>query len=124
MAAVTTTDDPVDDLRRMAAAYRANALENRHLYGVMFGSTSVAGFPREDSEVSHQAFEQLVAGVARAMDAGALRADEPAVVAAQFWSALHGFVMLELTGFAGVVERPEEQVLWPMLTHLLEGLAS
>lgn len=121
---VDETDDTVDDLRRMAVAYRVNALENRHLYGVMFGSTSIQGFPHEDSEVAHQAFEQIVAGIRRAMDAGALRPGPPDVVAAQFWSALHGFVMLELSGFAAVVDHPVEQVLWPMLGHLLDALSA
>ena len=41
--AVATTADPLDDLRRMAVAYRDNALENRHLYGVMFGAVHVGG---------------------------------------------------------------------------------
>src|SRR5688500_17244422 len=36
--AVGTSEDALADLRRMAGAYRDNALENRHLYGVMFGA--------------------------------------------------------------------------------------
>src|SRR5687768_8918873 len=73
--AVRVTDDTLADLQRMAGAYRDNALENRHLYGVMFGAISVRalGGNGPDAEVSHAAFAQLVAGVARAMAAGALR---------------------------------------------------
>src|SRR5688572_3785779 len=82
--AVGATDDPLADLQRMAAAYRDNALENRHLYAVMFGAVSVRGLggAGPDLEVCDAAFAQLVAGVARAMDAGALRAGDPAAVAA------------------------------------------
>jgi AcrR family transcriptional regulator len=123
--AVGATDDPLADLQRMAAAYRDNALENRHLYAVMFGAVSVRGLggAGPDLEVCDAAFAQLVAGVARAMDAGALRAGDPAAVAAQFWSALHGYVMLELAGMDQVVVDPEHTVLWQMLGNLLTALA-
>ena len=123
--AVGVTDEPLADLRRMAAAYRDNALENRHLFAVMFGAVSVRGLggAGPDLEVCDAAFAQLVAGVARAMDAGALRAGDPAAVAAQFWSALHGYVMLELAGMDQVVVDPEHTVLWQMLGNLLAALA-
>jgi len=123
--AVGVTDDPIDDLLRSAAAYRDNALENRHLYGVMFGATSVGGLGGDgaDAEVSSAAFEQLVAGVRRAMAAGALRDGDAGAVAAQFWSALHGYVMLELAGMDQVVTDPEHTVLWAMLSNLLSALA-
>lgn len=123
--AVGVTDDPLTDLQRMAGAYRDNALENPHLYAVMFGAVSVRalGGNGPDLEVCDAAFAQLVAGVARAMDAGALRAGDPAAVAAQFWSALHGYVMLELAGMDQVVEDPEHSVLWQMLSNLLSALS-
>lgn len=123
--AVGTSGDPLGDLRRMAQAYRDNALENRHLYGVMFGAVRVGAFHGRgaDPEVSAAAFDQIVSGIARAMDAGALRAGDPRAVAAQFWSALHGYVMLELAGMHRVVEDSEHTVLWPMLRHLLDALA-
>ena len=123
--AVGVTDDPIDDLLRSAAAYRDNALENRHLYGVMFGAISVGGLGADgaDAEVSSAAFEQLVAGVRRAMAAGALRDGDAGAVAAQFWSALHGYVMLELAGMDQVVTDPEHTVLWAMLANLLSALA-
>jgi AcrR family transcriptional regulator len=122
--AVDTTDDTLADLRRMAGAYRENALANPHLYAVMFGAISLRGFGGSgpDREVSGAAFQQLVAGVARAMAAGVLRDDDPAAVAAQFWSALHGYVMLELAGLDQVVEDPTHAVLWTMLANLLSAL--
>ncbi|KRF34761.1 TetR/AcrR family transcriptional regulator [Nocardioides sp. Soil805] len=123
--AVGRTEDPLADLRRMAGAYRDNALENRHLFGVMFGAISLGGFHGRgaDPEVAAAAFEQIVAGVARAMDAGVLLPGDPRAVAAQFWSALHGYVMLELAGMDRVVDDSERTVLWPMLAHLLAALA-
>ncbi len=122
---VGVTDDKLADLRNMAGAYRDNALENRHLYGVMFGAISLSGFGGQgpDLEVCDASFDQLVAGVARAMEAGVLREGDPAAIAAQFWSALHGYVMLELAGMDQVVEDPEHTVLWQMLGNLLSALA-
>ncbi len=122
--AVEPTDDALENLTRTAQAYRANALENPHLYAVMFGSASLGGYALSDEEkdVGLAAFGQLVAAVDRAMGAGVLRRDDPASVAGQLWIALHGYVMLELAGFHEVVEDPEHQLLWPMLGHLLAGL--
>ncbi len=119
------SDDTIADLRRSAAAYRENALENPHLFGVMFGAISTVGLHGQgpDQEVALAAFDQIAALIERAMDAGTLMADDPRQVAAQFWSALHGYVMLELSGIVRIVDDPEHSVLWPMLAHLLQGLA-
>ena len=125
VAAVEPSDDVLDDLLRVAQAYRANALEHPHVYGVMFGSASLGGYRLHDDElaVGLDAFGQLVDVTRRAMAAGALRKDDPAAVAGQLWSALHGYVMLELSGFNAVVDDPEGQLLWPMLGHLVQGLS-
>ena len=126
VGAVPTTDDELADLRALAAAYLANARENPHLYAVMFGSASLGGYRLHDDEraVGLVAFGQLVAGIARAMDAGRLRAGDPAAAAAQVWTALHGYVMIELAGFHHVVPEPEHDLLWPMLENLIGALAA
>lgn len=124
VAEVEPSDDPTGDLKRMAAAYRANALHNRYLYAVMFGSTSLGGYRLDATaaEVGEEAFAQLRDAVARAMELGALREGDPSAVAGQFWSALHGYVMLELAGYHQITDDPEHDVLWPMLAHLLTDL--
>lgn len=121
---VPVTPDPLHDLTAMAAAYREHAREHPQLYAVMFGSASLGGYrlTEEEKEVGLAAFGQIVAGVARAMDAGALRRDDPAAVAGQLWTAMHGYLMLEQAGFHRVVEDPENQLLMPMLAHLVAGL--
>ena len=126
VATVPTTDDPMLDLRALAAAYLANARENPHLYAVMFGSASLGGYRLSEDEraVGLVAFGQLVAGIVRAMDAGRLRAGDPAAAAGQVWTALHGFVMIELAGFDHVVPDPERDLLWPMLGNLISALAA
>jgi len=123
--AVEKTDDPAADLLAIAAAYRENALENRHLYAVMFGAVSVRGLggAGPDADVAYAAFQQLVTVIERAMDAGPLRRDDPKAVAAQWWSALHGYMMLELAGMDQVVKDPEHDVLWQLMGNLLRSLS-
>ena len=121
---VPRTDDPLADLQAVAVAYRDNARDNPHLYAVMFGSVPLGvELTQEQRDVGRPAFEQLVVAVARVRDAGHLHCD-PAAAAAQLWSALHGYVMLEHAGFHHVVDDPEDAVLWPMLENLLVGLTS
>lgn len=125
VAEVPVTDDSLADLLAIAGAYRANALAHPHAYAVMFGSASLGGYRLDDEEkdVGLAAFAQLVDAADRAMQAGQLRPGDPAAVAGQLWAALHGYVMLELSGFHGVVEDPEAELLWPMLTHLVAALS-
>ncbi len=122
--AVGATDDPLDDLRRMAGAYRANARANRHLYDVMFRVVRAGGLHRRgpDPDVAHASFQQIVDAFARAMDARVLRPGDPVVAAGQFWSALHGYVLLEETFLDQLVDDAETTVLSPMLNNLLVGL--
>jgi AcrR family transcriptional regulator len=124
--AVPHTDDPVADLANLAMAYRQNALENPHLYAVMFGATSLKGFQltAADMETGLQSFAVLTEFVARAIESGQLRRDDPARVAAQVWTAMHGFVMLELAGLHLPPDNPVEDVLKPLLATLLAGLGT
>jgi AcrR family transcriptional regulator len=121
VGAVPVTADPVHDLEQAAVAYREHALAHPHLYVVMFGSASLGDYRLHDEElaVGLEAFGQIVEFTQRAVDAGRLRAEDPAALAGQFWLALHGYVMAELAGLHTVVDDPEQQILWPMLTHLL-----
>lgn len=109
------TDDPVLDLMMCGVAYRGFALERPHLYRLMFGSTSAHGIDAPGRNLLtmtiaeiHQtaaAFGRLVHIVQRCMQAGRITSgsadDETAMinVAAQFWAATHGFVMLQLAGY-------------------------
>ena len=68
------------------------------------------------------AFAQITGFVDRGMTAGVLRPGDPSAVAAQWWTALHGFVMLELSRFIDVVDDAEDTVLWPLMDHLLSSL--
>lgn len=125
VAAVPRTDDARADLLAAGAAYRAHALAEPHLFAVMFGSASLGDYrlQGDELEVGLAAFGQLVEAVRRAMAEGVLRPGDPAAVAGQVWSAVHGYVMIELAGFHEVVADPEGEILRPMLGHLLDALA-
>ena len=129
LAEVAATDDPVVDLGRLALAYRDVARENPHLYDVMFGLSAPGGHRPEEHEqpgadepsVSQRAYGHLVAATERTVRSGRIREAEPAHVAAQLWSLLHGYVTLELSGHFDQFDGPE-QVFMPMAFNLLVGL--
>jgi AcrR family transcriptional regulator len=126
VAEVPVTDDPLADLRGAAAAYRAHALADPDLYAVMFGAATLGEYRlhQDDRALGLDAFAQIVGFMERGMAAGVLREGDPAAVAAQWWTALHGFVMLELSRFIDIVEDAETHVLRPMLDNLLDALSA
>ncbi|MCV7108478.1 TetR/AcrR family transcriptional regulator [Mycolicibacterium sp.] len=116
---VPLTEDPVADLLRCGAAYRRFAIGRPHLYRLMFGSTSAHGIHAPAHNVltlrvaeitaHHPSLAHVVRHVHRAMVAGRISAGSPdddasvLTIAAQFWTMMHGFVMLELAGYYGEV---------------------
>lgn len=118
MAAAARTTDAMSDLADLAIAYRANAQANPHLYAVMFGYRDA----EHESEHRQYTFDVLVTAVQRAMDDGALAAGDAEAVAAQMWSALHGYVALELAGFMPEEDGAADKVLWPLLANLITAL--
>jgi AcrR family transcriptional regulator len=135
---VPQTDDPVADLVAVGAAYRRYAIERPHMYRLMFGSTSAHGINAPAGNVlkltvaeveDHvPGFVYVVSAVRRSILAGRITAcspdDDPTVVAtaAQFWSLMHGFVMLELAGFYGDEGAAVAPVLGSMTSKLLVAL--
>lgn len=123
---VPQSEKPLADLVELAFAYRANALQNPHLYSVMFGATSLGGYrlaPGEQAKGLYT-FSILSGAVQRAMDAGALRTGDADRVAHQLWAAMHGYVMLELAGLHLTSKNPVEEVFLPLITAILEGLSA
>jgi AcrR family transcriptional regulator len=124
-AKVPHTDDPLADLLALSMAYRDNARQNPHLYAVMFGATSLKGFQltEADMEIGLNSFATLTDFVSAAMEGGQLRRDAPARVASQVWTAMHGYVMLELAGLHIPHDNPVADVMLPLLTTLVAGLS-
>lgn len=129
LAAVPTTDDPVTDLGRLALAYHAATRRNPHLYDLMFGLSAPGGHRPEGADssvagersVSQRAYGHLVHAADRAIRAGRIREQEPAHVAAQLWSMLHGYATLEMSGHFHQLDGIS-QVFMPMSINLLVGL--
>ncbi|ONI89798.1 TetR family transcriptional regulator [Saccharothrix sp. ALI-22-I] len=101
MTSVAHTDDPVADMALLGRAYRANALANPHLYGVMFGGSMLAGFSLSEDDRQHGRYTLLtvVEYAQRCIAAGRFRQGDPELVAHQMWTATHGLVTLELGGY-------------------------
>jgi AcrR family transcriptional regulator len=95
---VAETGDPVADMALFGRAYRHNAVTNSHLYGVMFGGYSLAGFSLTEDDRQYGRYTLVgVAGCAsRCMAAGRFRPGDAVLVAHQMWTAIHGLVTLEL----------------------------
>src|SRR6202012_5889123 len=133
-----STDDPVADLMATGIAYRGYAIERPHMYRLMFGSTSAHGINAPANNVltltlaeindHYPSFAHVVRGVHRSMLAGRITAGSPSedaavvAVAAQFWAAIHGFVMLELAGYYGAQGSAVLPVLAELTTNLLVSL--
>ena len=93
-ATVPTSEDPVQDLTALGAAYLGNALDHPDLYRVMFD----ASFDLEDLEAADATLDYLVRAAERAKDAGRFRADtDPLELATQSWAVAHGLVSLVAT---------------------------
>jgi AcrR family transcriptional regulator len=128
-------DDPVADLLALGMAYRDSALENPQLYRLMFGTTAPVG-PRAgiDPAVAatagalpeaQAAFAQLVALVTRVMEAaGQPDQESPGAAAFQLWSAVHGYVLLEIAGFFRGDDHAVERFLLPLLAKLAAGIGA
>jgi AcrR family transcriptional regulator len=122
MIEVVHSADPVADVAAMGIAYRQNALENQHLYSVMFGGSTLGGFAlnEEDRQFGRYAMEPTVRAVVRCMEAGRFRAGDAQGVANQMWIALHGLVTLELGGYL-IEPYTAEMLLSTLVRSLLIG---
>jgi len=132
VTAVPVTGDPVADLLRTDLAYQGAARDNPNLYAVTFGQAVLGGrrittrervHPAQSPSAEGQrAFGVLMSGVERAIAAGRLRAGNPQSIAGQLWSALHGYLGLELTGYFGPPEAALRGVFLPLHRTLMTGL--
>jgi AcrR family transcriptional regulator len=98
---VRRTDDPVADMAVLGYAYRQNAKANSHLYAVMFGGQSLAGFSltEDDRQYGRYTLLTVVDCATRCIEAGRFRDGDPLLIAHEMWIATHGLVNLELGGY-------------------------
>lgn len=128
-ARVAAADDPVANLFAMAVACRHVARANPHLYDLMFGLSTRATYrPVADPDPSGRsaAFRRAYAHIDRTcrelVGSGRVAPTEPAVVAAQLWSFVHGYVSLELAEHFAEFDDPVAEVLVPLGVTFCVGL--
>ena len=95
------SDDPMADFAQQGWAYRRFALENRHLYRVMFGDGLVT-FRFDDPAdqlVAWGTFESLLTRLRRAAELERLQLDDVELAGQVVWSTVHGHMTIELTGY-------------------------
>jgi AcrR family transcriptional regulator len=90
--AVTPGGDSLDDLVRLALAYRRGALAQPHLFEVVFDRNT-------PGLASDAALAPLREFVERAIEEDALRPDiDPSTASLVLWATVHGWVSLQLRG--------------------------
>ncbi|MBX7547752.1 WHG domain-containing protein [Streptomyces sp. tea 10] len=95
LSTAPTSDDALDDLHELAAAYRRWGREHRHLYTVLFGGAQ--SFDPSGRVGDRDPVRLLVAAIDRAVADHTLAGDTT-LIAVSLWVALHGVVTLELAG--------------------------
>ena len=125
LAVVERTDDPVANLAGLTYAFVDYARLNPNLYAVMFGTASLGPFRRTSTEDLQfgrsEVFDEFVATCGHAITVGRFDPADAWVVVHQWWSAIHGYIMLENAGY---VRPPSsvDKVLTPLLINVLVGL--
>lgn len=108
-----------DGMMALARSYRAHALANRELYGLVFGGMTglpdppVAAHP----EMETGGFGTLVRLAQRGVDEGSLVTLPVSLIAHAAWSAVHGFVSLEIEGHITGAEAPGMTIDSPELAR-------
>jgi len=117
LATVTRTDDPLADVRHLGRAYHDNAIENPHLYRVMF-DCPIPEFNLSDDDATFalSTLQVLIDGVQRCIDAGLLvgGAEQLAV---ELWAMNHGITSLAISGQLGIADQART-----MLEHATEAM--
>ncbi len=118
------TGDPVADWLVQGWAYRRFALDNRHLYRVMFSDglrSFRAGSPADD-EAAVATFLALLVRIERCVDAGRLAIDDVRLAGETVWACVHGHMTIELTGYFAAMGRDPEVGYAEILRCLGVGL--
>lgn len=94
------TADPVDMIREIGRAYRTYALDHAEMYRMAFwelkSPETAAEMTAPDDESG--SFGLTVETVASGIRAGLIIDQPPLDIAFALWAAVHGFVMLEISG--------------------------
>ena len=108
LAALPADVTPVEAMVALGHAYRAYALEHAELYRLIFGGLKELPSPPpvDDVEQNPGGFGTLVGIARRGVETRVFVELPPPVIAVAAWSAVHGFVSLELSGHVTGGEGP------------------
>jgi AcrR family transcriptional regulator len=120
-----TVADPVARIRAFNHAYVAHARENPETFRVMFlfpPDLAGAGDVPEGVVLpgATRAFAAAAAAVTEAVDAGALQADDPLLVALALWCTVHGVATVLQLGFGLPVDL-EDALVDEVVDRVLAG---
>jgi AcrR family transcriptional regulator len=132
---VEETDNPMADFFTQGLAYRHWAITNPQLYRLMFGLSDAAVTKRLEQDMTiartisvtaegQDAFGVMVGSLVRVVAAGQIREVDPVMAAAQFLSATHGYVLLEIAGYFSEEGVGVAWVLGPLGFSLMVGLGA
>ena len=120
-----TSDDPLEAIEHMAAAYVRFGTENPEHYRIMFmGPSDHTPEQYADEQVLETgAFGSLVALVQRAIDGGQLRAEltDAVTVAHVLWAGVHGVVSLAVAK-PNMPSPPLDELVRTLTNALLNGI--
>ena len=118
-----STEDPITDLYAIALTMRQLARTNPHLFDLMFGLSTRATYrpmPARDmrrsgrSPAFQAAYAHVIDACTRLVASGRIGPMDPAVVAAVLWSAMYGYITLELGDHFAEFDNPVEQIMLPL----------
>lgn len=135
LANVPHTDDPMQDLAALGLAYRDYARRHPQRYRMMFGLAAPGVSRKESQDLTESGtptplpegaatFTMLVTAVQRVIDSGPDTSGDAVVLAGQAWSAMHGYVLLEMTGAFGPEDHGLGRILGPMMVNQMVGLGA
>ena len=119
---VEPSGDPVADMALLGRAYRHNAVTNRHVFKVMFGGSSLAGFAlsEEDRQYGRYTLASVYECAGRCVAAGRFHEEDPMLIAHAMWLAVHGTVTLEIDDYL-VPPYDGERCLEAQLVSMMVG---
>lgn len=96
-AEVAGTDDPSEQLRIRGRAYVRFGLEHPEQYRILFMTRQETVDAPDEHLLKACGFNALTTNVARAMEAGAIGAGDPVLVATGLWTLVHGITSLAIS---------------------------
>ena len=117
------TDDPVADWMQQGRAYRRFALENRHLYRVMFHDGLVAFCHGDDSDQEARAstFFSLLGRIEHNVAGGRWTIGDLFNAGQVVWATSHGHMSIELTGYFDALGRDAEELFDECMVRVSVG---